>query len=117
MAGFMSDLRATRRASCRVRLVGAIQTVLSGEVKDLSPTGLCLATATPLERGRQLNLEFTLPSGVVDAVGEVRWAREGEVGIRFVRISSTAQAAIADATREVPVESRWMRRNQFVQLG
>lgn len=117
MTGFTSDLRRTRRASCRVRLVGAVQTALSGEVKDLSPTGLCLATSTHLEKGRQLNLEFTLGSGAVDAVGEVRWARAGEVGIRFVRISSAAQAAILEATREVPAESRWMRRHQFVQLG
>ena len=98
-------------------MAGATTTVLVGEVTDLSPTGLCLATAAILEKGRQLHLEFTLPGGVVDAVGEVRWSRNGEVGIRFVRIASSAQQAITDATKEVPVESRWMRSHRFVQLG
>lgn len=117
MGSFTSDLRTTRRASCQVRLLGAAQTALSGVVKDLSATGLCLATAARLEKGRQLHLELALPTGAVDAVGEVRWAREGELGLRFVRISAAAQAAIAELTREVPSEARWMRRNQFVQLG
>ena len=108
----MDELRATRRFPCSARFVGASATTLSGEVRDLSPTGLCLATSTPVAKGKQLHLEFELPSGPVEAVGEVRWSRPGgdgllELGIRFVRISAASQQTIEEGTQEKPAPSRW----------
>jgi hypothetical protein len=96
---FPDELRTTRRIACRARFTAATSTVLRGEVMDVSSTGLCLVLDAELERGRQLYLDFDLPGGRVEAVGEVRWviSRHGqyELGIRFVRIATDALAVIA----------------------
>lgn len=98
--------RNTRRASCHARFMGATSTVFRGDIVDLSATGMCLAADVALERGRELHLDFDLPTGRVEAVGEVRWAVEKdgrhELGIRFVRISSESLAVIASATAPKP---------------
>ena len=47
--------------------------MLRGDVLDISRTGLRLCLDEALERGRELHLEFDLPTGRVEAVGEVRW--------------------------------------------
>ena len=49
-----------------------------------------------------LHLSFRLPTGPVEAVGEVRWVRREigqpyELGIRFIRIPFTASRAILAA--------------------
>ncbi len=98
--------RNTRRVNCQARFLGATSTVLRGDIVDVSATGMCLAADTALERGRELHLDFDLPTGRVEAVGEVRWVVEKngrfELGIRFVRISSESLAVIAHATAPKP---------------
>jgi hypothetical protein len=98
--------RNTRRVTCQARFLGASSTVLRGDIIDVSNTGLCLALDEPLEKGRELHLEFELPTGKVEAVGEVRWVvkKDGrvEVGIRFVRISAESLGVIALATSPKP---------------
>ncbi len=100
---FPDELRTNRRVACRARFLGATSAVLRGEVMDVSATGLCLVVDEALERGRQLHLELELPSGHLEAVGEVRWviSRHGqhELGIRFVRISTDSLAVIAAMSR------------------
>jgi hypothetical protein len=97
-----ADNRNTRRTQCQARFLGATSSVLRGDIIDVSQTGLCLALDAALERGRELHLDFDLPTGRVEAVGEVRWVVEKngrvELGIRFVRISSEALSVIASAT-------------------
>ena len=92
-------------------MLGAASTAFEGTALDLSGSGVCLSTSTPLEPGRQLHLEFDLPSGRVEAVGEVRrvTSRDDgtlECGVRFVRISSEAQQAILEATQKGPRRRR-----------
>jgi len=89
------------RSSCHVRIEGAGVGAkhIRGEVRDISPSGLCLVTPLVLTRGSTLHLSFRLPTGHIEAVGEVRWVRREigqpyELGIRFVRISLTATRAI-----------------------
>jgi hypothetical protein len=98
MVRMYGELRTSRRVTCHARFLGVAATVLRGEVVDVSTTGLCLSLDSSLERGRELFLEFDLPGGRVDAVGEVRWVVEKagrvELGIRFVRISAESLAAI-----------------------
>ncbi len=98
--------RNNRRTSCQARFMGATSTVFRGDIVDVSATGMCLAADVALEKGRELHLDFDLPAGRVEAVGEVRWvvAKEGcyEIGIRFVRISSESLAVIANATAPKP---------------
>lgn len=59
-----------------------------------------LVTTVFLPVGRQLHLEFELPTGKVEAVGEVRWLARGEriaekgMGIRFLRLSASSARAI-----------------------
>ncbi|MFZ5442434.1 MAG: PilZ domain-containing protein [Myxococcota bacterium] len=102
--------RSERRVTCNARFLGATSTVLRGDILDISSSGLCLGLDASLDRGRELHLEFDLPAGRVDAVGEVRWTveKEGrvELGVRFVRISSESLAVIAQATAPLPVSPR-----------
>ena len=113
--------RSNRRFPCKARFFAAgAATVIRGDVVDVSPTGMCLATETELPRGRELHLEFDLPNGVVEAVGEVRWvtdprAADGlrEVGIRFVRISAPSTKVIEDATRDRTFTSSVMQSYVF----
>ncbi len=95
---YLSDNRTNRRVQCQARFLGATSSVLRGDIIDVSPTGLCLSLDAALERGRELHLDFDLPTGRVEAVGQVRWVVEKngrvELGIRFVRISSESQAVI-----------------------
>lgn len=98
--------RNNRRVLCQARFLGATTTAIRGDIIDMSPTGLCLAVDAALEKGRELHLEFDLPTGRVEAMGEVRWVvqKDGrvELGIRFVRISSESLAVIASATAPKP---------------
>jgi len=79
---------------------GGHATNLTGKVRDLSQVGLFLATRHFIPLGKQVHLEFTLPTGKVDAVGEVRWIARGDrveepgLGIRFLRLSSASAKAI-----------------------
>ncbi|PZR04275.1 MAG: hypothetical protein DI536_34600 [Archangium gephyra] len=95
------DNRSHRRVACSARFLGASTTALRGDIVDISSSGLCLSVDAALERGRELHLEFDLPAGRVEAVGEVRWVveKEGraELGVRFVRISTESLAVIAQA--------------------
>lgn len=97
-----ADNRNNRRVQCQARFLGATSSVLRGDILDVSATGLCLSLDAALDRGRELRLDFDLPTGRVEAVGEVRWVVEKngkvELGIRFVRISSESLAVIAAAT-------------------
>jgi PilZ domain len=97
------ELRNERRFRCEARVVGAGLTAFAGTVRDLSSSGLCLTTDTPIEPGSQLHLEFDLLAGRVSLVGEVRrvtTSEDGliELGVRFVRLSADAQQAIRFAT-------------------
>lgn len=98
--------RNNQRIVCHARFLGATSTVLRGDIIDVSPTGLCLVLDEALVRGRELHLEFELPTGKVEAVGEVRWAVEKngrvELGLRFVRISSESLAVIEAASAPKP---------------
>lgn len=97
-----AENRSSRRVTCQARFMGVTSTVLRGDILDVSNTGLCLSLDAALERGRELFLEFELPTGRVEAVGEVRWTVEKsgrvELGIRFVRISAESLNVITEAT-------------------
>jgi len=97
--------RSIRRFPCQARFLGAGgSSVIRGELQDLSPQGLSLLTTTVVKQGAMLHLEFTLPTGEVEVVGEVRRvAKRGaqlELGIRFARISTLAQELITRATEQ-----------------
>ncbi len=101
-----TENRSEPRFVCEVRVVGASTTAFAGIVRDVSPSGLCLHTQSPIEVGRQLHLDFELPSGRVEAVGEVRRVTAAEdgwlkLGVRFVRISAQSMDAIREATADM----------------
>jgi hypothetical protein len=103
---FVDDSRSERRYACQAQVMGASTIAFAGTVTDLSSAGLCLVTSTPMEPGRQLHLDFVLPQGRVEAVGEVRRVDSGEgglqLGIRFVRISADSLEVIRQATTQPP---------------
>ncbi len=92
------------RFACNARIAGAgtAAMLVRGEIRDVSPSGLCLVTPLPIKKGATLHLSFRLPTGLVEAVGEVRWLKKTigqphELGIRFIRIDASAQTVIARA--------------------
>ncbi|MBK7860845.1 MAG: PilZ domain-containing protein [Archangiaceae bacterium] len=95
--------RQKKRISIDVKFRGAgAGTNVSGRITDLSEMGLFLATQKYVPVGKQVHLEFELPTGKVEAVGEVRWLARGQVaeqglGIRFLRLSAASARAIDDA--------------------
>jgi uncharacterized protein (TIGR02266 family) len=101
----VDDLRRqTKRISCDVTFRGGgAATNLAGRITDLSAVGLFLATPQFVPLGRQVHLEFELPTGKVEAVGEVRWIARGKdvpeqgLGIRFLRLSAASAQAIDQA--------------------
>ncbi len=97
----MVHKRRVPRFICQARISGAgvVGMLIRGEVRDVSATGLCLSTSLPVQKGQTLHLRFELPTGLVEAVGEVRWVvkkkgRPSDLGIRFVRIPITATRVI-----------------------
>lgn len=113
------ELRNTRRFTCQARFFGSGGTFMfRGAVTDISRTGLCLAGAGPMARGQAIHLSFELPTGTVDAVGEVRWVRSqpdgsSEAGLRFVRINRASLEAIDEVMVERPITSSFMRQYVF----
>ena len=97
----MVQKRRAPRFECSARISGAgsAAMLVRGHVRDVSPTGLCLVTTMPVRKGQTLHLSFHLPTGLVEAVGEIRWllkkkGKPHELGIRFVRIATTATRVI-----------------------
>ena len=93
--------RQAKRISLSVSFRGGGEaTNLTGKVTDLSASGLFLATSHFIPLGKQVYLEFDLPTGPVEAVGEVRWIARGAklleqgLGIRFLRLSASSARAI-----------------------
>jgi len=100
----VSESRRQQRVSVNAQFRGGgASTNLHGQVTDLSASGIFLATTSFLAVGKQVHLEFDLPTGKVEAVGEVRWVARGSavplqgMGIRFLRLSAPAARAIDDA--------------------
>ncbi|MEW6433170.1 MAG: PilZ domain-containing protein [Myxococcota bacterium] len=111
---YPDDSRSSRRSPVRGRFQGASRTAIRGDLRDLSPTGLCLSTTTAMERGQVLHLEFELPTGPVELVAEVRWAtprQDGtyESGLRIVRIPEPSLNAIREATTHRRASARLQR--------
>jgi hypothetical protein len=102
---FPDEQRGGGRVSCSARFLGASDKMLKGEVLDISGTGLRLLANGLVKKGLSLHLDFMLPGGRVEAVGEVRWVKKtpegSDCGIRFVRISSEALKVI-EATQAAP---------------
>jgi hypothetical protein len=113
------ELRNDRRYTCQARFFGSGGTFLfRGAVTDISRTGLSLAGIAPMARGQSIHLKVELPTGTVEAVGEVRWVRvqddgTAEAGLRFLRINQSSLEAIDEATVERPITSSFMRQYVF----
>src|SRR5437868_939293 len=101
---YQESVSQARRQAKRVSIDekfrgGGAATNLTGRITDLSETAVCRATQKYIPLGRELLLEFELPTGNVEAVGEVRWIARGQVaeqglGIRFLRLSGESALAI-----------------------
>ena len=96
--------RQARRVGIDVKFSGGgVGTNITGRITDLSAVGAFLATSKFIPLGKQVHLAFDLPTGRVEAVGEVRWIARGKliseqgIGIRFLRLSASSAQAIDQA--------------------
>ncbi|MBL8911263.1 MAG: TIGR02266 family protein [Archangium sp.] len=102
---------AKKRQSPRVKMQAAVDlstdsNFFNGFSANISDGGLFVATVNLLPLGTEVDLAFTLPSGVkVEAKGVVRWVREVNdthqdafpgLGVQFSALQPQAQAAIND---------------------
>lgn len=100
---------AKKRQSPRVKMQAAVDfttdsNFFNGFSANISDGGLFVATVNLLPLGTEVDLSFTLPSGVkVEAKGVVRWVREVNdklpdafpgLGVQFSALQPSAQAAI-----------------------
>jgi uncharacterized protein (TIGR02266 family) len=99
--------RQSKRVALNVRFKGGgMSANLAGRIVDLSGTGLFIVTRQFIPIGKEVHLEFVLPGGKVEAVGEVRWIARGEdvpeagLGIRFLRLSAAHARIIDEAVGE-----------------
>lgn len=94
-----ADLRKNLRAPLiiqKVHVHGGRPTIF-GYSKNISRSGMYIATTNPIEPGQQLELEFQLPAplkGTARCVCEVVWKRpfgshlpfEAGIGIKFINL-------------------------------
>jgi Tfp pilus assembly protein PilZ len=110
----VADLRRNLRAPLiiqKVHLHGRRPTIF-GYSKNISRSGMYIATTNPIEAGQQIELEFQLPpplTGTVRCLCEVVWKRpigsylpfEAGMGMRFIDLPEE----ISDQLDE------WVRNN------
>jgi len=92
-----SDKRSARRVSylCEVECSGAGTSRMNARINDLSVTGLFLDSMTPIPEGSDLNLRFEIRGKQISVRGQVRYCMpQIGVGVRFLDLSSEAQALI-----------------------
>ncbi|MCA2977952.1 MAG: PilZ domain-containing protein [Myxococcaceae bacterium] len=110
------DSREDRRFACLARVGGPdTSSSVTGAATGLSRAGLCLTSTVELTRGQTVDMTVDLAGRAVDAVGEVRWARQRpdgswEAWLRFISIAPVSLAAIDEATKERPVTSSFLRQ-------
>lgn len=105
----VADLRRNLRAPLiiqKVHLHGKRPTIF-GYSKNISRSGMYIATINPIEPGQQLELEFQLPSpltGTVRCLCEVIWKRpigshlpfEAGMGMRFIDLPDKISEQLDD---------------------
>jgi uncharacterized protein (TIGR02266 family) len=105
------DSSGDRRSSPRANL--AVEVSLTSDSQfyvglagDISEGGVFVSTYKPLPEGSRIAIEFTLPSGIIQAKGTVRWQRKASegvtpgVGIAFEALSDEARTKIAEFCKE-----------------
>ena len=67
-------------------------------VTDISQGGIGAVTPLPFQDKSQVELRFTLPGeeGPIDAQAQVVWAREGRLGLQFIRMSTKSKARLVN---------------------
>lgn len=62
---------------------------------NVSAGGLCLKTSRPRQPGDRMNLALRIGEEPFELKGEVAWAKDGCVGVRFVEVSRDDQERLA----------------------
>lgn len=87
-------------------LAGAYGRVMHASMKNLSPLGCLMSTATPVEMGAKMKVSFALPAtGAVTANAVVRHKRESGgvylIAVQFEKLEYTVQAKIVQWVHSV----------------
>ena len=104
-----ADLRKNLRAPLIIQKVhiDGDRPVFFGYTKNISKSGMFIATTNPIEPGQRINLEFTLPAplkGNVRCCCEVVWKRpfgshlpfEPGMGMKFIDLDEEVSQQIDD---------------------
>ena len=100
-----TDKRASKRVSypCEVECsgVGMGMSPLNPRISDLSVTGAFVDSVVTLPVGTKMRLKFSLPSLVVNCLGEVvHDMPQFGMGVRFVDLTPEQQAALAEVVKD-----------------
>ncbi len=101
MTGSGSDKRANKRVSypCEVECsgVGVGMSPLNPRISDLSVTGAFVDSVVTLPTGTKVRLKFSLPSLVVNCMGEVvHDMPQFGMGVRFIDLTPEQKIAIEE---------------------
>lgn len=78
-------------------------TVGKGALVNLSGPGCAVATQTPLSPGCYVSLQIKVPKHrrpLVIAVAQVRWAKDGQFGLEFIRYGNGGKEQLAQLLQE-----------------
>lgn len=107
------DLRRDPRFRVQFRgLFSADVSMVAGEgcVRDLSPLGCRMESDAALQPGTELELCFFYGSGealpITVELATVRWAKDREFGVKFLRLQSHEEARLRHVIAELLLDSR-----------
>ncbi len=99
-----ANKRASQRVSypCEVECtgVGVGLSPLNPRISDVSATGAFVDSVVTLPAGTQFRLKFSLPSLIVDCVGEVMHEMpQFGMGVRFLELTAEQRAALDEVVQ------------------
>jgi hypothetical protein len=105
----VGDAERKQRSCKRKPISAACWVIVDDEVVcyqtfDMSDTGICLTTSSPLEVGKIVELQFFLPDSArpFSVTAEVVWSDcdgEGNMGLQFLERGEKALTALRDLAR------------------
>lgn len=76
-----------RKPYFRTVRFGSHKDIFKGSTKNISPSGVFIATNEKLEIGQLINLNFPLKSGeIAEVSGQIIWLNEEGFGLKFKKI-------------------------------
>jgi len=78
--------RHPRKPFCRTVTLRNHKGFFQGSAKNISSSGIFIATEEKLEVGQKLKLDLTMKGKTAKILGQVVWANQEGFGLKFIKI-------------------------------